>query len=495
MTDPNQSFAPTPEQSPAPAADAPNTPEQGNWFHRHRWFTKEPITYAGYQLFRSTMATIPYGLAMATVHRLMGWARVTGEKHGLSEPHQSAGVAAFDANIEKRATLQASLAKAETPQAIAAVERELAPVAQAIEAAMVPGRKAALWRGVSRIAASPLNQALQIGAGFTLFRFVGGLVKGQRDKMMNENNTAEDTNRETRNWWQNIKSMAKMNWVAESTGTPVAALTLGFASANFKPVTAAIAQKQTLANGVKETFGQAYKRAVLSPQAKVAQNAAIWTIAYSIFFEASERIFKDMQLKRGKWQGNANSLKNAPNDPNVGGYAADGHTKEYHEIHPPPKPKLDILTGDPSICRFVFRRVLPVAVGITGYAFAKRGGYIAAGGPMEPVTHADINKGLGANLKLLGRDYWREGLATATFGVLWMATDAWGSWYDKFFAKMQDSGAHQPLNEHQMQKVTELQQQLHAKETDRTRANDNDGQPRSFGERVREAQPTQLAHG
>lgn len=441
-------------------------PVQGNWFHRNRWFTKEPITYTGYQFFRSAMATIPYGFAMAGVHRLMGWARVTGERKGLTKDFQAGGVQNFDGLIEKRADLEASITKAklETPKLVKGLEAELAPVARKIETAMVTGRKAQLWRGVSRVAASPLNQALQIGAGFTLFRFVGGLVKGQRDKVMNEKNTAEDTNRETKNWWGNIKDMAKTNWTAEATGTPVAALTLGFASANFKPVASAIAQKQKLPSGALETFGQAYKRAVLSPQAKVAQNAAIWTIAYSIFFEASERIFKDMQLKRGKWLGNTNSLKNTPDDPNVGGYAADGHTHEFHQNEPPAKPKLDILTGDPSICRFVFRRVLPVSAGITAYAFLKRGGYIAAGGPMQPVTHEAIGKGFGANMKNFGVDAWREGAATAMFGALWVATDAWGSWYDKLFASLQDKAAHHPVNEHQSKNLAELHEKLQQKE-------------------------------
>lgn len=443
---------------------------EGNWFHRNRWFTKEPITYTGYQLFRSAMAAIPYGPAMAAVHRLMGWARVVGERKGLTEAFHKGGVLAFDGLIEQRATIEAAIIQAKidptkAAQSASALANQLAPVVSNIEKAMVAGRKAQLWRGVSRVAASPLNQALQIGAGFTLFRFVGGLVKGQRDKMMNEKNTAEDTNRETKNWFSNIVDMVKTNWMAESTATPIAALTLGFASANFKPVVAAVAQKQVLANGMKETFGQAYKRAVLSPQAKVAQNAAIWTIAYSIFFEASERIFKDMQLKRGKWLGNTNSLKNTPDDPNVGGYAADGHTHEFHQHEAPAKPKLDILTGDPSICRFLMRRVLPVSVGITAYAFAKRGGYIAAGGPMQAVTHEHISEGLGANLKRFATDSWREGLATATFGVLWMATDAWGSWYDKFFTKLQDKASHTPLNEHQAKNVAALRDKLQEKET------------------------------
>ncbi|WP_371358889.1 hypothetical protein, partial [Salmonella sp. E393-2] len=79
--------------------------------------------------------------------------------------------------------------------------------------------------------------------------------------------------------------------------------------------------------------------------------------------------------------------------------------------------------------RFVFRRVLPVAVGITGYAAMKRAGYIAKvpgvewTGPMQGLTveSYEAMKGVGDHLKLFGKNAWREGKATATFGVLWMA--------------------------------------------------------------------------
>ena len=467
--EPSTAFSPDRETTREPNAMAE---EKGNWLHRNRWFTKEPITYTGYQMFRSAMAAIPYGLGMATVHRGFGHLRVHAEKKGLQGmatdklSNAAAGIVAHDSKMERASQAEAAALKLDGKLA-----KDLMQDAEKLrteyKAAQVAGHSGTMWRNVARFAGSPINQAIQIGVSFTMFRFVGGLIKGQRDKVMNEKNTAEDTNRESKNWLGNIKDMAKTNWTAESTGTPVAALTLGFASANFKPF-ANNAPK--LAAG--ETYKQGFKRAVLHPEAKLVQNAAIWTIAYSIFFEAAERIFKDMQLKRGKWLGNTNSLKNAPNDPTVGGYsagkvgyAADGHTDEFHHEAPPPKPKLDILTGDPSICRFVFRRVLPVAVGITGYAVAKRSAYLKLGGGMEPITHAMAQEGKAAeNLKGWWGDAKREGAATATFGVLWMATDAWGSWYDRFFANMQDKAGHQQMTEHQSSKMHDLHEKLLQKE-------------------------------
>lgn len=455
----NDASALAPSTAKQPAA------EKGNWFHRNQWFTREPLTYTAYQFFRSTMATIPYGFAMAAVHHGMGFLRVWGEKTGLTPQAMTAGIAKFDEAMTKSSLLKSQMVGMTDPVKLAGLSGELLNTTNHIQQSFKPGFQAAFGRQMARMATSPFNNALQIAAGFTLFRFVGGLIKGQRDKMMNKQNTAEDTERETKNWWQNIKDMARNNWKAESLGTPIAALTLGFASANFK------FNAHNTPNPLDgERWWQGVKRAVIHPEAKLIQNAAIWTIAYSIFFEASERLFKDMQLKRGKWQGNSNSLKNTPHDPNVGGYAADGHTHEFHQTEPPPKPKLDILTGDPSICRFLFRRVLPVAVGITAYAVLKRSAYLGVGGVMTPVTHQMADAGWKANTKLFLKNSWREGAATAMFGALWMATDAWSEGYDKFFAKLQGEHKQKPLTQEQSDNLGKLHQRLSEKEAAQGRA-------------------------
>lgn len=464
MTEPAQQFAPSPQSAPAaPVPAAEKSEEKGNWFHRNRWFTKEPATYTAYQLFRSAIATIPYGIGMATVHQGMGLLRTMGERWGFNGEYAAKGITGFDAMQAQASSLRTQL------NTVPTAAKDLAAMESKMADALKGGMKARVGRNLARFAGSPINQALQIGVAFTMFRFVGGLIKGQRDKVMNENNTAEDTNRETRNWWQNLKEMWKTNLSAEMIGTPVAALTLGFASANFK-----FLPNNTPKLQPGEKFVDGFKRAVLHPEARLIQNAAIWTVAYSIFFEAAERIFKDMQLKRGKWQGNSNSLKNAPHDPNVGGYAAEGHTHEFHQNEPPPKPKLDILTGDPSICRFMFRRVLPVAVGITAYAVAKRSVYLATGdkgGPMTVIDQAIAKSSLGEKTKIFTGNAIREGLATGTFGVLWMATDAWGTWYDKFFEKLQgNKEKHKPLTPEQAKNHDALLQRLNAKEQGAGRA-------------------------
>lgn len=441
MSEPTAITQPGKTPHPVAATPAASTAaadkQQGNWFHRNRWFTREPITYLGYQFFRSTMATIPYGFAMAAVHRTMGALSVMGQRMGI------------------------------TPEGIAKISAEKSILnVEGNSAFFKAGTKAAIGRNLMRAANSPLNQALQIGAGFTLFRFTGGLIKGLRDKVMDEDNTPEITNRETKNWWQSIKQMARTNWPAESTATPIAALTLGFASANFRPNPAAAPRLMA-----GESWWQGVKRAVIRPDAKLLQNGAIWTIAYSIFFEASERIFKDMQLKRGKWLGHANSLKNA-DDPIVGGTTPNyvDTPIDVHEQPVPTKPKLDLLTGDPSICRFLLRRMAPVAVGITAYAALKRSAYLAVGGPMSFVDNAIIKKGFSANTTEFLKDAWREGAATAMFGALWTATDAWGNFYDKFFARLQDKTTHTPLTEQQSKNHDALLQRLNEKAAGHGRA-------------------------
>lgn len=432
-------------QSLAPATS--KQPEQGNWFHRNRWFTKEPITYTGYQFFRSAMATIPYGFGMAFVHHLFGLASRVGVKMGLTETGQNK----FYDTLKKIDPVSnmagGPVAATKALDVYSATER-------------ASGTKGVIGRNLMRVANSPLNQAVQIGLAFSMFRFVGSLIKGQRDKVMDENNTPEDTNRETKNWWQNTKELMHVNWKAEATGTFWAALTLGYIGALVHQTT----PYKRLAN---ETTWNAIKRVVSKPS-KLLQNGAIWAISYSTFFEVDERIQKDFKTREGNWKGQPNSLINKPDvlsgAPPI--KEADGTLAPAEEQ--PEKPKHGFFTADPGLPRLWLRRVLPVAVGITGYAVMKRSAYVLGGGQMAPITNE--LKGIGNHLKHFGTNAWREGLATGTFGILWMATDAWGSWYDKFFQKLQNSPEHKPVTEHQHQKYSELLDRVNAKEQGAGRA-------------------------
>ncbi len=390
------------KELPAPARQA-NASD--SWFARNRWFTREPISYLGYQAFRSTMATIPYGFGMATVHHLMGLLSVKGQRMGLTE----AGIQAFN------------------KEGIGALNGAINSVIHNPEFHK-PGLRAGIGRNMMRLANSPLNPALQIGVSFTMFRFVGSIVKNLRDKVMDEKNTPDDTNREVKNAKQTIKETAKVNWKAEYTGTLWAALTLGFIGALFKP--SEPYARKILADGSTEKTFDAFKR-VWGKSSKLLQNCAIWAISYSAFFEVDERIQKDVKLRDGNWKGHSNSLLNKP-DATVG-TPPDKDDKAD-------KPKYAAFTEDPSVGRVVFRRLLPVAVGISAYAVLKRAGYVLFGGTMKPVTDEVVRKGVGGNIKHWATNVWREGGATSMFFALWMATDTWGVMYDKFFNRLQGKG-------------------------------------------------------
>lgn len=451
-----------PEKDAAPAL-APSQPAaaQGNWFHRNRWFTKEPISYTGYQFFRSIMAAIPYGPAMALGHHLFGLMSVQGQKMGLNEQ----GIQKFN-EVKNVALLEKAVAEGEQ--------------------LYKTGAGAVVGRNMMRLANSPLNAAVQIGMGFTLFRFTGGVIKNLRDRVMNEHNTAEDTEREVKAAPRTIVQTIKTNWAAESTGTPIAALVLGFMSAVFGQ-TANLTRDKNRYPGLKG-YGTQVKEALVGPKAKLLQNGAVWTMSYSLFFLLAESLFKDVQLKRGLWKGHPNSLKNGPDD-TVGGpgaieYQSPEEKKALYQSAEEGYKKIDekakdsehklrypMLTGEPSLGRFAIRRVLPVAVGITGYAIMKRAGYLAAGGPMKPLTVAEHElmkvKGFAGHAKFWAENAKREGAATATFGVLWMATDAWGSLYDKWVHKLQAPEHEVPLNAHQQGKHAALLDRVNAKEAGR----------------------------
>ncbi len=439
---PERTAAPAPTQQPTPAAPETKSPGPvAKWLGRNRWFTKEPVSYLGYQAFRSTMATIPYGFGMATVLHLMGMLGVKGQRMGLTEK----GIEAFNKG------------------GIGAVVEGIGAIndVKFIPELHKAGRAGEVGRNIMRLANSPLTPALQTAVSFTMFRFVGGLVKTVRDKVMNDKNTPDDTHREVANAGNTIKETAKKNWKAEYTGTVWAALTLGFMNALFKP--SEPYARKVLAEGGAEKTVDAVKR-VLGKSSKLLQNCALWAVSYSAFFEVDERIQKDVKLREGTWKGHSNSLLPKP-DVTVGTPPKkDENGKPLPEDQQAPKPKYAAFTEDPSIGRVVFRRLLPVAVGISAYAALKRVGYVMAGGSMQPVTDAVMKKGLAENIKHWGTNAWREGAATATFFALWMTADTWGVMYDKFFNHLQNKDNAKPLNEHQQQKYEDLLTRVNAKE-------------------------------
>ncbi len=507
----------TPAPVSPPKKTADEIPGIAGWFARNRWFTKEPVSYLGFQFARAAAATIPYGFGMAAGHHAFGLMGAKGQKMGLTQAgideFNKAGIGAVDKKLTEEVTAAKASRIKELGRELNAAEKvaaEILGTAKIYE----PDLRGSVGRNMMRLAGSPLNAAVQIALGFTMFRFTGGIVKNLRDRVMNEKNTPEETQAEVKHAGKTIVESMKINWPAERTGTPIAALVLGFMNAAYVPAMAAVRNPQKkFMNQVGELWG---------PKSKLLQNAAVWTASYSLFFLLAESLFRDKQLQRGYWKGHPNSLKNGPDD-TVGGPGAISYTPPGGDKAPVvsatdafKKPDDDVakdssdklrfpgLTGEPSAGRFLIRRVLPVAVGISAYAALKRVGYIAniplpgikgnymadvekgigeasrnLNGPMEAITVKVVDalavegnkaKTLGNHAKFYLKNAYREGKATIMFGALWAATDAWGSFYDKFVHNLQKPENQVPLNAHQQDKHAELLARLNTKELGAGRA-------------------------
>lgn len=467
---------------PAPTIAPPATQSAGpvtGWLQHNRWFTKEPISYAGYQFVRAGIASVPYMFGMAAAQHGFTYLSAIGQKMGLTQK----GIDTF------------TRAAGEKTSGLAAVEKAALEHRGAIFKA---GNTAMAGRQLMRLGNSPMNAAMQVALGFTLFRFTGGIVKNIRDRVMDEKNTDADTQRETHHVLRSIGKTAAVSWQAESGSTPIAALVLGFMGAAFTPAPESIARRDKVKYPGLKGFAEQVvgKDGLWSKKSKLLQHMAVWTLAYSLFFQTAELLFKDIQLRRGLWKGHPNSVKNAPDDA-VGGPGAVAYkTPEDDEAIPAmnsaeegyrtqekdkdasaakdehQKLRYPFLTSDPGIGRFAFRRVLPVAVGISAYAALKRVGYLAAGGTMKQITVPELEKlkTLGDHGKFFMENAKREGIATCMFGSLWWATDAWGSWYDKFCDKLQKPENAVPLNEKQQANHASLLERLNAKEQAQGRA-------------------------
>jgi len=382
----------------------------GKWLHKNQWFTKEPITFIGYQALRSAAASVPYGFGMAAVHHAMGTLAVQGQKIGYTaaeaaKAKQLGGFGELSKHIE-------TFAKTDT--------------------------KSMLARNMARLATSPLNAALQIGLAFTMFRTVGEVVKTVREKVTDPNNTEAETIHAVHNAGHTAAAILPKAFANQAVSVPFAALALGFMNGNFKPQT----EYKKLPG---ETYGKTFKR-VWGPKSGLLQNMALWTLSYSAFFEIADRLAKDYQIRKGTWTGYPNSINNTPDDitghpPGYSHVSMHGkevtlfHNKHHHNKHPHEqhRPWFSNMTEDPSLGRVIFRRILPVALGIGSYAIAKRAGYVVGGGQMTPITEGLLNKGVKENAKTFLGNAWREGAATSTFFVVWAFTESMASLFDKTF--------------------------------------------------------------
>lgn len=371
-----------------------------HWIHQHPQAHKSSfVGFTTYQFVRSAVAAIPYGLSMAGV------------------------LAGFTKMESKGAELAAK-------QGASALTQRFG-------------------RGLNGFAAfGPAKWSALIGASFTFYRGTSKLGKWMTEYLFNpkdsEARTAEKVSDLPGEAWRKIKEIAP----AESASTPISAVVLGFMTQAFKKpdpdkLKATINGATHSFDWTRENFkalpnwGARFKvmgHSIVHPNAKFIPQAAINTLGYSLFFELGDRLFKDVQIRRGVWAGEHNSikaLKAAPDEYEQGiKESADSKKPKFEDgalQAIPEKHHYAFFNSEPSLGRFIFRRVLPTAVGITAYTAVKMRWASMFG------NNFAYDKGI--SLKEFGKKAWGEGAATSLFFLIPIVAEPCEKFYDAFFER------------------------------------------------------------
>lgn len=422
-----------------------------HWIHKHPEAHKSSLFgRTVYQFARSFVASIPYGLSMAAV--LAGFTKMDQ----------------FGTHLE-------------TKGASAVTQR--------------------LGKGIGGFARfQPAKMAALIGASFTFYRGTSKLGKWMTEYLFNpkdtEARTAEKVSDLPEEAWRKVKEIAP----AEYSSTPISAVVLGFIVSAFNPP---FDKDKNLLVKVKEgtqvvekniawtrknfleTAGSMNKlkllgHSIIHPSAKFIPQALINVAGYSWFFELGDRLFKDVQIRRGVWPGEHHSikaLKAAPDEYEQG--IKDGNQAANRQKYEdsaaeavPDKNHYGFFTAEPSLGRFLFRRVLPTAVGITAYTAFKMRWATMVG------NHFAYDKGITGGQFF--KKAWGEGAATSLFFLIPIVTEPWEKWYDNFFEKKEKIAQMKEhperyvrtLTPHQEGKYDELLQRV----TEKEKSAANDGQ-------------------
>lgn len=301
----------------------------GRWIHTHKNDLDKPAGFLGYQVIRSALASIPYGFATAAV-----WD----------------GFEALSQKAKPR------------------------------------------FSSASKLLNSPMRDIAMIAVGFTFYRGSIKLIKSIKEQLFNPGNSEEDTIREVQNIGETTLNKIKEIAPAEVNSTPFGAIALGLARRasglvegyNQRPEEYVIARShpRTLhfskdgkfglffstpdgQSGFKAWKGDFYKRIVHSKSMMLADVLA-WVGGFIAFFELSDRLYKDVQVRRGIWKGEDHSLTKA--DDSQKGASSTNQVK-YRGNYP------DTFDGDPSLKTLTMNRVIPTIIGISMYAVLKRASY------------------------------------------------------------------------------------------------------------------------
>lgn len=253
----------------------------------------------------------------------------------------------------------------------------------------------------------PLRAIAFVATGFTMYRGSRKIFNKLYEKLFNPTNTEAQTVAEFQHLPQSIGTAIGDVMPAEAQSTPFGAIALGGIRSLFTP-----AGRETphCAGGKNATW----RGALVHPKSKFAEQAIIDTLGYSAFFELSDRLYKDVQLRRHQWSGMPNSIASIK-----------------HSAMDDKAPAGD---DDPSLKRLVFRRIIPTALGITTYVVLHRASKMLTGAPTAPAVSDSAN----TLLKKFAHSFGAEWAAIGTFFIHSAIAEKYEKAYDGLLERLKD---------------------------------------------------------
>jgi len=390
---PQEKIETPPQDAPAAAAPANTTATPGaaaapvaqpltgmaKWVHEHRASTDKPAGFLGYQVVRNMLAAVPCGFA--TIDTWAGFGKA---------------------------------------------------------AKLTEGKAGYFTQGTNKLMKSPLRDIAMIATGFTFYRGTLKLVRYTKERLFDPDHTEEQTRQAVENFGSNLAADFKEIAPAEVNSTPYGAIALGLGrryldgmkdyqnrEAEYKIGHSVFRNLET---GRLEFGGKNFKalfNKVLHPKSMPWAEAGVFIASFLAFFELSDRLFKDTQVRRGIWNGEHNSLARispeketvrAEQEKEQGLDKNVDYQLAKHGVGKNPK----LFTGDPNLGRLLMTRVVSTALGIGAYTLTKRAAYASMGHFSKAPT-------------FLGKVA-IEGAATANFFAMSTANDVVENLCKKFTA-------------------------------------------------------------
>lgn len=316
----------------------------------------------------------------------------------------------------------------------------------------------------------PYKAILYVAAGFSMYRGTVKIFTRLYGKLFNPKNDEQKTIEEVRNLPHSLKEAVQVVAPAEFQSTPFAAVALGglrtvFPATTIHPDYVMPKREElskmswgewrgrlknvltTFKNNPVEVLDEAtQKMKVVNKSAFLGMELPLNLLGYFTFFELGDRLFKDVQLRRGFWKGDANTTNglwrgttsNRPEGEETV-VVQDGKTMAAARVKTDDqgnnvllttyqeKGPHGVITNDPSFGRLLLRGFPPVLVGITAYLGLHKTAKMFTGN-LEPAVYGD---GWKKNLARFGHNFKAEWVAIGMFFAYAMAKETWESWYDK----------------------------------------------------------------